>query len=91
MENQPISHKRIRIYTKVLTVVVFSLLCIAVETAVVTLLFVKPSTSLSEILPWCITVITIYFGVIKILTPTSKGEPTLLSSTPEGSPEREFV
>lgn len=90
MENQPISHKRIRIYTKVFTVVVFSLLCIAVETAVITLAFTS-QVSLSEILPWCITVITIYFGVIKILTPTSKGEPTLLSSTPEGSPEREFV
>lgn len=77
----------LKIYTKIGTLIVFSILCIMVQTALVVLLFI--GGTFNDILPWTVTVITVYLGVIKMMIPSSSSnnsEPAYFTPTPSPNP-----
>lgn len=79
---------QIKTWSKVGTLTVFSLLCLIVQIALVILLFM--GGTFNDILPWTVTIITVYFGVIKMLIPTANSQtnnPEQPYFTPTPSPE----
>jgi hypothetical protein len=85
-----LSPHQLKTYTKIGVISVFSILCLMVQTALVILLFM--GGSFNDILPWTITVITVYFGVIKLMmssysaTTNSPAEPSYFTPTPSPNP-----
>lgn len=87
----PLTPHQLKTYTKIGVICVFSILCLMVQTALVILLFM--GGSFNDILPWTITVITVYFGVIKLMmtsypssSNSSSTEPSYFTPTPSPNP-----
>jgi len=85
-----LSPHQLKTFTKIGVISVFSILCLMVQTALVVLLFI--GGTFNDILPWTITVITVYFGVIKLMmssyptTQNSSTEPSYFTPTPSPNP-----
>jgi hypothetical protein len=86
-----LSPHQLKTYTKIAVIAVFSVLCLMLQAALLVLLFI--GGSFNDILPWTITVITVYFGVIKMLVvPTSSSssnsvqDPAYFTPTPSPNP-----
>ena len=87
-----LSPHQLKTFAKIGVISVFSILCLMVQTALVVLLFI--GGDLNTILPWTITVITVYFGVIKVLmvssslssSSNSPTEPSYFTPTPSPNP-----
>lgn len=75
-----LSPHQLKLYTKIGTLIVFSILCVMVQIALVVLLFI--GGTFNDILPWTITVITVYLGVIKMMMTSSNSSPSSNSSEP---------
>lgn len=88
----PLTPHQLKTYTKIGVISVFSILCLMVQTALVILLFM--GGTFNDILPWTITVITVYFGVIKLMMSypssnsqnNSPAEPSYFTPTPSPNP-----
>lgn len=89
-----LSPHQLKTYTKIAVIAVFSVLCLMLQAALLVLLFI--GGSFNDILPWTITVITVYFGVIKMLAantfssssplPNPTPDPAYFTSTPSPEP-----
>jgi hypothetical protein len=82
---------QLKTYAKIGVISVFSILCLMLQTALLLLLFVGGGASVNDILPWTVTVITVYFGVIKMLmanasSSSSSSEPSYFTPTPSPNP-----
>jgi hypothetical protein len=85
-----LSPHQLKTFTKIGVIVVFSVLCLMLQTALLVLLFI--GGTFNDILPWTITVITVYFGVIKLMmssypsSSNSSQEPSYFTPTPSPNP-----